>query len=70
MGNKKKNESKSGPQMIEVDVVSISVNDIGHGIRRVTVVVDYVGNLDLDDEIIPTERLSIEVPSHAPPPEA
>lgn len=52
---------------IDVDVISVYTEIVDHK-TRVTLVADYEGEENLEEEIIPDEKLTIEIPSHAPPP--
>lgn len=72
MGNKKKNEEKGESQIMESDIISSSAVGIGHGVTQVTVVVnvssEYITPENVDEVLVEGQRLSIPVPSHAPPP--
>lgn len=49
-----------------VDVVTNPANDV----QTITLVMTYNGAENLEEEILQGELLTIEIPSHAPPPEA
>lgn len=57
------------PQTIEVEVNSIEIDPTALGPGVYILKVTYSGEENLTEEIIQGELLSIEIPSHAPPPE-
>lgn len=58
------------PQDLEFTVDEVTKHDnTPLGVQTYTLIVSYRGEVDLTDQIVQGENLSIEIPSHAPPPE-
>jgi hypothetical protein len=55
-------------QNIDTIVQSVSVDVRQNGDQIVNLELRYTGTEDLDGAIVQDEELSIEIPSHAPPP--
>lgn len=56
-------------QIIELLVDSVSVVQPEENLQIVTLTLSYRGQVDLQNQIVEDEELSIEIPSHAPPPQ-
>lgn len=52
-------------EISSVDVVTNPQNDV----QTVTLVMTYSGQANLEEEILQGELLTVEIPSHAPPPQ-
>lgn len=58
------------PQVLEFEVLEVSLDDTSSfGNQIYNIQVAYRGNVDLSGQILQGDNLSIEIPSHAPPPE-
>lgn len=55
---------------IDLDIESVSVEtNPANDVQTVTLVMTYSGSENLESQIVQGEQLTIEIPSHAPPPE-
>lgn len=57
------------PTEINPLIKSVSIEKPETGVQEVTLVLRYTGQIELEGQIVENEELSIELPSHAPPPE-
>jgi len=53
---------------LNIDSVNVETNPTTD-VQTVTLVMTYSGAENLEEQIIQGEQLTIEIPSHAPPPE-
>ena len=53
---------------LNIDSVSVETNP-ANDVQTVTLVMTYTGTENLEEQIIQGEQLTIELPSHAPPPQ-
>lgn len=67
MKPKRINIKPMSKKTIDVDVISVDVEIIDHK-QRATIVVEYDGEESIEAEVLPEQKLTIEIPSHAPPP--
>lgn len=67
--NKKPKNKKDMSTTINPLIKSVSIESPETGVQEVTVILRYTGQIDLQGQINQDEELSIEIPSHAPPPE-
>lgn len=56
------------PNIISPVIESVSVDLKENGDQIVTLELKYTGEEDLSDKFTVSDELSIEIPSHAPPP--
>lgn len=60
------------PQEIELEITSVDIKvdeETQDDVQVVTLELRYNGSVDLSGQIVQGELLSIEIPSHAPPPQ-